>query len=233
MAKLTAWTPPQPPPAGETPTSASDTPTSTGQYAVVIDYKSASEKTLDLLQIYNGLALQLPVYALVARELAGLHPVAALYMPLGLKRSPAKPNTPTPDPGSEEFFQKFKPRGLVNADHAHRLDHALSAAEEKRSSPWYQLKFNKDGSIPKLHTDLLDAADFQTLLEFTRHKVAQLADSLATGQIAPAPCRSKGQTPCDYCDYVSLCPFDPARDPFREITKLPPEQILQQMHDAL
>ena len=200
--------------------------------AVVIDYKSSAEKVLELRSIYAGLALQLPVYAIVAGQLAGREPMAMLYMSLGLKRKPAEPNAPAPEPDTDEFLQGFKPRGLVDAAHAAHLDRALQEdAGEKRASAWYKHKFNKDGSNPKTPTDLLDSGEFQTLLQFTRRKVIELAESLTQGQIAPAPYRLQGQTPCEYCDYTGLCPFDPARDSFREIPRLPAAEVIAQMRD--
>jgi ATP-dependent helicase/nuclease subunit B len=206
-----------------------------GRPAAVIDYKSSAAKVLELFRVHAGLALQLPLYALVAQELAGRHALAALYMPLGVRHESADTKDDGPPPDTDAYYQKFKPRGLVDADEAWRLDRALQDHDtgEKRTSAWYSLKFNKDGAIAKTGSDLMEADDFQTVLRFTRRQIARLATELTAGTIAPRPYRHKTEIPCDYCDYVSLCPFDAAHDPFREIAKRPTEELLQRMRDAI
>ena len=37
-----------------------------------------------------------------------------------------------------------------------------------------------------------------------------MTDDLVHGHIAPAPYRDGQRTPCDYCDFTSICPFDRA-----------------------
>ncbi len=86
-----------------------------GRKVAVIDYKSASKKSLEMYLVYWGLALQLPVYALVMESLGagggggGREAIAALYVPLGMKRESVKRLADAADPESDAFYQTRKP----------------------------------------------------------------------------------------------------------------------------
>jgi ATP-dependent helicase/nuclease subunit B len=198
-----------------------------GREALVIDYKSAAGKSMDLFRLAEGIALQLPVYALVVRELAKREPLGALYVALGLWPERVAHEGGAADAGTEGFYQKLTPRGLVDAEGAALLDASLGDADVG-ASDWYKLRFNKDGSVPK-RGDLLGHGDFQTMLDFARWKIGALGEELAGGKIAPEPYRCGKETPCGYCDYASLCPFDQARGTFRLIKRRSAGEALEGM----
>jgi ATP-dependent helicase/nuclease subunit B len=197
---------------------------------VVIDYKSASKRSVELFRLVAGISLQLPLYALVARELAGMRPLAALYIALGVRPETLDYEGQAVSAGSDEFFQKFKPRGLIDALGAWMLDEGLPT-EGGGKSAWYRMVFNKDGG-PRKGSDVLRHEDFEELLRFTREKIAKLGDELASGEIAPLPYRCGGETPCEYCDFGSLCPFDGVRGRYREVRKRSNGEAIEHMRNG-
>ena len=184
--------------------------------ASVIDYKSSSQKKLDLDQVLWGLSLQLPVYAQVIHMLGGYPPVAALYFGLGVSRKTVKHGRAAGDPESDEFYQQFQPHGIIDQTLASRLD---AAAGELKQSAWYKIKFKKDGE-PYATSELLSHDDFATVLNYAAWKIGSLADELMAGVIAPAPYRKDKFSPCMNCDFASLCPFDRINGAYREVPKM-------------
>ncbi len=188
---------------------------SDGTKAVILDYKSASEKILKWPWIHAGMMLQLPAYALVIDELAHLEPAAALFVPLGMSRKSISSLAEVPAPGSDAFYQLLQPSGAINAAALPAMD---ASAPTSGYSDWFKFAFNKDGSI-RANTDGLEPAQFRAVLDFVKNKLAQLADSLAGGTIHPQPYREAQHTACDNCEFTSLCPFDSSRDPFLVLDK--------------
>jgi ATP-dependent helicase/nuclease subunit B len=206
------------------------------ELAKIIDYKSSARKSVQLFRVYHGLAMQLSVYALVMQELGGYQAMAALYMNLGLHREMVEQLADAPMPGSDAFYQKFKPRGVVDAAYGWSLDvDARFESDESMGagkSVWYNLSFNKTGAITK-RSDFLTHGDFQILLTFVRGKIAELAGELVGGKIAPMPYRLGTEMPCHRCEYVSLCPFDRSRDHAREVARVGNDVAMEMMKIGL
>ena len=201
---------------------------------MVIDYKSSSSRELKLDWVYWGLQLQLPVYAIVMEELGKVgrgkaEAVAAMYVPLGLKRETVKRAADAEVAETDGFYQKQAPRGLVDAGGAHLLDHVVAPHEDAGGkSDWYKIGFNKDGAVPRTG-DMVGHEDFRTVLEFVRWKIGRMVDDLAEGKIAPAPYRSQKESPCDDCDFFSLCPFDRVSGVYRDVPKMKRDEAIERM----
>ncbi len=184
--------------------------------ASVTDYKSSSQKKLELDQVLWGLSLQLPLYAQVISRVGGYPPAAALYFGLGVSRQAVKHRGQAGDPESDEFYQQFQPHGIIDQTLATHLDAAVG---ESKESPWFKMKFKKDGA-PAAASELLSHDDFAAVLDFAAWKIGALADQLMGGQIAPAPYRKDKFSPCIDCEFASLCPFDRLNGAYRELPKL-------------
>lgn len=202
-----------------------------GPHAVVIDYKSSASKTLKWSQVYAGLMLQLPAYALVVQELAHLAPAGAFYEGLKIKRPAPKSRTDTPTTGDPQFYQQLKPRGMLDADAIDTLDQAVDPAAPDKSL-WYAYARTKKDQSLGASSDALEHDDFARLLAFVRTKLATLADTLMAGQIAPHPFQDGTTVACDYCDFVAACPFDPTRGTYHTLEKLKKREFLARLqHD--
>jgi ATP-dependent helicase/nuclease subunit B len=191
----------------------------------VIDYKSSAKRTLELYRVLAGLALQLPVYAMVMRDLGGGSPIAALYMALGITRKRIAHAGEVVDTDEDAFYQLFQPRGIIDRAGMPRLDPEV---EEQRGSAWYKAKITAKGEIGK-SSDLVTHEDFETVLDFARWKIAALADELMQGKIAPSPYRQKAESSCTMCEFGSLCPFDRTGGEYREVPKLGNAEALGRM----
>lgn len=222
--------------------------------AVVIDYKSSSEKTLELYRLYHGLQLQLASYLLVVQERAGdiaqrlhrpaIQPVAAFFVPMGRSRRQVADLRQLIDPASDAFFQQHLPRGLINAAAFEHLDRTMDGVQVSQSD-WYKCarkrikKSSKDDSPPPLgelakrNNDAVEPEDFALILAFTRRRIATLVDDLAGGRIAPRPCKDSKQASCDQCEFACTCPFDRVHGLFRDIAKMDRDDTLAAMREEV
>lgn len=195
-----------------------------GKAAIVVDYKSGEEKKLELQQVFFGISLQLPVYLLVLEQ-TELEPIGSFFVPLKMRRI-SKPGD-IAEPGTDPFYQQFKIRGALDASTISKLDR-----DAQDSSAWYPYDRKKDGTI-RAGSDALEHQDFAALLHFTENKIAQMADDLAQGHIAPAPYQKGTETPCDHCEFSSACPFDRMTGTYRQLPKTKRDDVLAAMSKAL
>jgi ATP-dependent helicase/nuclease subunit B len=199
----------------------------------VVDYKSASEKRLELHWVYWGLTLQLPVYAVVMEMLGEREAMAALYVPLGLRREKVKRLDEAAARESDEFYQRQKPGGIVDAREASHLDEGFVPEEKKPTkSPWYGMSLNVGGIVPK-RGGLLEHEDFETVLGYVRWKIGAMGEELMRGEIGPAPYREKLDSACERCDFSSLCPFDRVAGVYREVPRMKREDVIARMQQAM
>ncbi len=64
-------------------------------------------------------------------------------------------------------------------------------------------------------------------------QVRELADRLMDGCIEVRPYKMGDATPCTYCDFRSLCRFDPAQDDYLSMPPKNRAQVLEELRGAL
>ncbi|MEG1811373.1 MAG: PD-(D/E)XK nuclease family protein [Clostridia bacterium] len=162
-------------------------------YYRVVDYKSG-ERTFDYAQLYHGLSLQLPLYIAAAGAAdSAAHAAGMYYLPI---KDPAI-NEDTPEEKlSAELYKQFRLRGLTLNDPrvvaATRGDDAELAAITARSG--------------MVSTDQLDA-----VVDYAASRARTTLQCVMEGHAETAPIYDKRTktTACKYCDYASVCRFDP------------------------
>jgi ATP-dependent helicase/nuclease subunit B len=176
---------------------------------IVLDYKRTLQKRLKLAEVYHGLSLQLLGYLLVLAErgetLAGrpIVPAGAFYVSLMQKyRSVDHPEAaPT-----EADSTGAKPRGLLDSDRLSLLDEGYGG---EGKSQWFNIFRKKDGGLGNVdRSDAAEPADFKALLDYTRGKMGELADSVLDGRVSVAPYRLGDFSPCQWCAMRPVCRFE-------------------------
>jgi ATP-dependent helicase/nuclease subunit B len=56
-----------------------------------------------------------------------------------------------------------------------------------------------------------------------------LAGRILSGEIAVQPYLLKGQRPCDFCDYRSVCRFDQVIQEYRYVEKMDKARVLERI----
>lgn len=178
--------------------------------AVVMDYKSSSRKP-DRLKLQHGLQLQLPAYLNVLARLpevraslqAGvIKPAGVFYVNLRGEFASVKSRAEALTDVMAAVRQGFQHQGRYDDAQLPLLD------------PFGKSEQFKTGS----HThDRLGPSAFTALLECAVKNLKRFGNEIYSGKIAPAPFRKGGETACDFCDYRSICRFDPWTQPFRTL----------------
>ncbi|HEY2952582.1 MAG TPA: PD-(D/E)XK nuclease family protein [Verrucomicrobiae bacterium] len=195
--------------------------------AVVIDYKS-SARQLDPVKLHHGLELQLFAYLGVLTRLAGpkvlfnverLLPAGVFYVNLKGARGSGKTRAEALDDSGEQRRQGYQHRGRLN-------EMALAQFDSRGAARGDQFKYsrNKDGTLSKRGNEALAPDDFHGLLSESEGHLRRIGESIYAGVAEAAPFRKGNETACDYCEYRSICRFDPWVEPFR-ILRPPPKAM--------
>ncbi len=169
---------------------------------VVFDYKR-SDKTFKWSEFYHGLDLQLPIYMLAARyaeESKFRNIVGAFFMPVEVRSK----KTVFANLEKESF--DYKAKGIFDGNSFQQLDNTISSGWSK----FYNFRITKDdgqfGNYDK--SGSLKPDDFNKILEYAHNKIIVLAIKIISGKIDVSPYRLNNKSPCENCDYLSVCRFD-------------------------
>ncbi len=203
-------------------------------YINIIDYKS-SFKDVDLSDALQGLQLQLLVYmsAIIKNgeklfcskpEIGGVY-YFVIDDPMIDADEVAENNV------EAEIFNKLSLKGYIVEDEEIILN-MDKYIESNKKSDIIPVCFNKDGSTSKSSKTLTDK-EFKWLLDKVDNVAKETAEKVLKGNIDIMPYRkvNGGKTPCIYCDFTSVCHFDPSIDGnnYRRINKLKKEDILNEL----
>ncbi|HHV65163.1 MAG TPA: helicase-exonuclease AddAB subunit AddB [Peptococcaceae bacterium] len=182
--------------------------TEEGTYLRIIDYKSGS-KDFKLADAYYGLQIQLLTYLDALWENPGPNiegqvlPGGVLYFKID-------------DPlvkglGSEEEIEKalmkaLKMKGLLLADV--KLLKAMDKTMEG-SSLIIPASLTKQGQIGK-SSSVASLAHFKVLRKYLRKLLKGLGEEIMRGKVEISPYKKKSMTSCRYCNFTSICQFDPS-----------------------
>ncbi len=173
-------------------------------YVKVIDYKSGA-KDIDYVKMYEGKQLQLTVYMSVMLEL--------------LKREyPDKEIIPTGmyyyhiyDPIVEEVDEQAIERQRMKDS---RLSGLVNGSEESRdlmdgsTGEVTPVNYKADGSLGARNSSLVTTEELLQISEFVREKMMDIGENMIRGDIAMNPEKGEHNSPCNYCDYKSICRFE-------------------------
>lgn len=180
-------------------------------YLRIIDYKS-SERGLNLVEVYYGLALQMLTYLGVvldqAEEWLGMKatPGGVLYFHVHNPFITDKPDLSDPKL-EEEIFKNYKMKGLLLSDEevVRMMDTGLDSGRSniipaglKKSGGFYN-----DSKV--VNNDM-----FNDLKQYIHKLIEEAGINITTGSVKLNPFQYKKQTACTYCPFLSVCQFDPA-----------------------
>ncbi|MBQ4067765.1 MAG: helicase-exonuclease AddAB subunit AddB [Lachnospiraceae bacterium] len=198
-------------------------------YLKIIDYKSGN-KDFKIEDVFDGRQLQLSMYmrAMIDVEQekypdAEIIPAAELYYNI---KDPyiEKYNEDGIDDSEARREQEYRMPGLVNND-----EEILGLLDadiiEKGNSQVIKVSRLKNGMIkvPKGTS----TKGFDALGNFIVSKATELGKDIMNGNVSVTPYKSGTSTPCDYCEFSSVCRFDMKLSGFeyRDVLKQKSEEI--------
>ena len=174
-------------------------------YVRIIDYKS-SVKNLDLNQVVAGLQIQLITYLDAISKQDNFDPSGVLYF--GLVDNIVKSDKNMDDEKiKEEIRKKFRMNGLVlaNINVIKMMDTSLNEG----ASSIIPVTLKKDGEISESKSSSIKEDEFEKLQEQVKDVIKQIGNEILSGKIDINPYNYNNHTGCDYCEYKSICNFNP------------------------
>lgn len=203
--------------------------TENGKYIRIIDYKS-SDKNIDLNELITGTQIQLITYIDSMSQKEDAKPAAMLYFSLidpVVKSSKNKSDEEI----KEELKKKFRMNGMILADIdiIKRMDKTL----EKGASNSIPVYIDKDGNISKSKSNVITKEDFTKLQQTAEKVIKQIAKEILEGNIdiKPAYYKKNKIDACKYCEYKSICGFNPKVNNYLYIENKPKEEILEELKE--
>ena len=206
-------------------------------YIKVTDYKTGM-KSFDIVALYHGLQMQLPIYLNAAMELERkkheekkIEPAGIFYYRI---QNPIVEKETDDNLLEQKILKELKMYGLINGEKKvlEHLEHNLEGA-----SYLNPIGKNKDGSLSR-SSKVLNTKAFYAMLQYTKKKEEELREQIFSGTASILPYEFNGTTGCDYCSYRDICGFDVRLDGY-EYNKLEKyskeetvEKILEEMEEG-
>lgn len=175
----------------------------------VIDYKS-SQTTLNMTEVYFGLALQMLTYLDVlmtnAKQLVGEEatPAGVLYFHV---HNPiiSSNRSMNVDQIEQEIFKRFKMKGLLLADQ--EVVQVMDTQLIKKHSEIIPVGLKTDGQF-YANSAVVSREQFRAVRGYVRKVIRDIGTELTDGVIDIAPYKLKKKLACTFCSYRSICQFD-------------------------
>ena len=198
-----------------------------GKYLRIIDYKS-SAKNIDLNEVYAGLQIQLLTYTdAICRE-EDIIPAGIFYFSL-LEQIVTADKRIDEDEIEELIRKNFRMKGLIIADV--KIIKMNDTNLEQGSSKLVPAAITSKGSVNEKWTNGVKQEEFKILQDYIYKTIKDISREILSGKIDLKPYNKQGKTPCEYCEYKSICTFDPRRkeNTYQYINKLTKDDIIRKM----
>ena len=93
--------------------------------------------------------------------------------------------------------------GLVNQD-----EKSLELMD-KKTGLVTPVRYKKDGDLDSRNQYLVTTEELHQISEFVRNKMIEIGKDISCGQIDINPEKGEINSPCNVCDYKSVCRFEP------------------------
>lgn len=203
------------------------------KYVRIIDYKS-SVKDIDLNKVVNGLQIQLLTYidALCDNEQMeiDLFPAGVLYYNL-IESAKLGEKNPDINMIENEIRKNYRMKGIVVGDI--NIIKAMDKEFESKSEI-IPVSLSKSGEVMESRSSTLNKEEFEKLQKQVKNTIKKIANSIFKGNIDIRPSYYKGSqnsTPCTYCEYKSICQFNPKlkNNKYKIIEKKKKEELLERI----
>lgn len=179
-----------------------------GKYIRIIDYKS-SVKNIDLNEVMAGIQIQLLTYLDAITKEQNANPAGVLYFNLIEPVIKAKNRNISDEELENEIRNNFRMNGLLLGDVkvVQMMDKSITSGKSS-IVPAY---IDKNGDISKTKSSTVNSVEFKNLQKQVNKILKQISEEILTGKIEPNPVyiSKKKTTPCLYCNYKSICGFNP------------------------
>ena len=191
---------------------------------VVMDYKSGGKK-LDAILVEHGVQLQLPAYLNTLRhwknprETFGvdkLIPAGVFYVNLRGQFESGKTRDEVLDAADARKLA-YRHNGRFDAGMLDKLD-------SQHAHDQFNYRLTDAGKIYANSAEALPHAEFEALLDGVETRLREMGWAIFSGEAKVDPYRKGNLTPCEFCDYRSICRIDPWTHRYRMLRAAPKEK---------
>ena len=199
------------------------------EYIRIIDYKS-SQKNIDLNQVIAGTQIQLLTYIDAISKERAKEPAGVLYFNL-IEPIISEDKNLTEEQIKEKIKKSFKMKGLILADI--KVIKMMDKKVEKGSSEIIPVYIDKQGSISNTRSSTITKEQFKDLQKTIEKTIKQIAKEILSGKIEIKPIYDKKTktTNCKYCEYKTICAFNPKENEYKYIQDKTKEEILEEIKE--
>ena len=175
-------------------------------FAKIIDYKSGDQE-FSLKKIYNGLSMQLPIYAAAVKsKFKNVNIAAMYYLKVGVPVIDYSDKNGMDQTSYEEKTDMFYKRDGIFSKEA-----ALN------------FRLGSDiASLKSIKKDRLVSQDsINRLIEYTQHKIFQTGSRIMNGDVDISPIIDSKSDSCRYCDYHDICKISRKPECARKLEDIP------------
>ena len=198
-----------------------------GKYLRIIDYKSSS-KNIDLNEVYAGLQIQLLTYSDAICKEEDIMPAGIFYFSL-LEQMIKADKKITEEEIEEQIRKNFRMKGLILADVKiiKMNDNTLTSGTSKL----VPAAITTSGTVNEKWTNGVDKEEFKILQDYIDFIIKQIAKEILSGKIEIKPYYKNGKTPCEYCEYKTVCGFHAKQNnnDYSYIDKKSKDDMIQKM----
>lgn len=179
-----------------------------GKYIRIIDYKS-STKDLDMNKVIAGLQLQLITYVDAICDKDNFIPAGALYFNLIEPKIVSSKRNLSKEEIENIIKQNYRMNGIILADV--NVVKAMDNGLENGKSDIIPVSLNNSGEINYSKSNTVTRNEFENLQKYANKIIKQISREILDGKIDLKPYYNlkDKKTPCSYCDYKSICQFNP------------------------
>lgn len=202
-----------------------------GLYVKIIDYKSGST-SFDLVQIYQGLQLQLFVYLNTAMEILQQKQETIPVLPGGVFyyhiTEPVMEQKDAEDVTEEKILSLYRPDGLLNEEET--VYRAMDELVEGKSAV-IPLELKKNGEIYESRSKVISTEEFKVIQDYVMGQVKKEGQAIYEGVVTVNPYQMDKKTACEYCPYSGICGIDSKLPGYekRVLEKVDKDTILDRM----
>lgn len=125
----------------------------------------------------------------------------------------------------EEIRKRFKMKGLVLADV--KVVKMMDKSLEKGYSNMIPVYLDKDENISEKSSSVATKEQFEMLQKYIVKTIKNISKEILSGKIDIAPYYKNKKTPCEYCEYKSICQFDKNKfgNEYSYVPDLPKDEV--------
>ncbi len=179
-----------------------------------------------------GLQLQLLTYLDAVSKKEDLEPAGVLYFNL-IEPIIKSDKKKTEEELEDEIKKRFKMKGLILADV--KVIKMMDKSLEKGYSNMIPVYIGKDDEISEKSSSVATKEQFEMLQKYIIKTIKDISKDILSGKIDIKPYYKNKKTPCEYCEYKSICQFDKNKfdNQYNYIPELKKEEIFENIKENI